>query len=236
MMCLTGPARGCAGGDRGRAFRTGSRRLRITVHHRRGASARDLPAPARPPGRRPGYRLRDRTVHTAAARPAARRLAAGRGRRLGGHAGTAQRRRPRPRPRGGPAAGSRRTAAVAGRQPGCGHRVQLHSPLRPRPPAQATATRCSQTARAARRPGRSRIRPSRPAPGAPPQALHNTSRRPRADHPARCPVHCRRPPPAERGLCCALAGQERGTGPGSAACSTARWCRTREFRYVESVR
>ncbi len=133
MMCLAGPARGCAGGDRGRPFRTGSRRLRITAHHRRGAGAQDLPAPAQPPRHRPGYRLRDRTVHTAAARPAARRLAAGRQRRLGGHAGTAQRRRPRPRPRGGPAAGSRRTAAVAGRQPRCGHRVQLRSPLRPRP-------------------------------------------------------------------------------------------------------
>ena len=93
----------------------------------------DRPAPAQPPGHRPGYRLRDRTVHTAAARPAARRLAAGRQRRLGGHAGTAQRRQPRPRPRGGPAAGSRRTAAVAGRQPRPGHRVQLRSPLRPRP-------------------------------------------------------------------------------------------------------
>ena len=44
-----------------------------------------------------------------------------------------KRRQPRPRPRGGAAAGSRRTAAVAGRQPRCGHRVQLRSPLRPRP-------------------------------------------------------------------------------------------------------
>ena len=51
--------------------------------------------------------------------------------RLGGHAGTAQDRQPRPRPRGGPAAGGRRTAAVADRQPGPGHRVQLRSPLRP---------------------------------------------------------------------------------------------------------
>ena len=35
--------------------------------------------------------------------------------------------------RGGPAAGGRRRAAVADRQPGPGHRVQLRSPLRPRP-------------------------------------------------------------------------------------------------------
>ena len=61
------------------------------------------------------------------------RLAAGRQRRLGGHAGTAHRRQPRPRRWGGAAASSRRTAAVAGRQPRCGHRVQLRSPLRPRP-------------------------------------------------------------------------------------------------------
>ena len=63
----------------------------------------------------------------------ARPGSAGRERRLGGHAGTAQRRRPRPRPRGGAAASNRPTAAIAGRQPRCGHRVQLRSSLRPRP-------------------------------------------------------------------------------------------------------
>jgi len=55
---------------------------------------------------------------------AAGRVAAGRKRRLGGHAGTAQGRPPRSRPGRGAAASSRRTAAVAGRQPGSGHRVQ----------------------------------------------------------------------------------------------------------------
>ena len=40
---------------------------------------------------------------------------------------------PRPRSGGGASAVSRRTAAVAGRQPGSGHRVQLRSPFRPRP-------------------------------------------------------------------------------------------------------
>ena len=77
--------------------------------------------------------LRDGPVLAAAARAAAGRLAAGRQRRVGGHGGTAQGRQPRPRRWGGAAASSRRTAAVTGRQPRCGHRVQLRSPLRPRP-------------------------------------------------------------------------------------------------------
>ncbi len=96
------------------------------------------------PVRRIGQLLPDRPVtgldigcgtgrYTGCCAPAAGRLAAGRQRRLGGHAGTAQGRQPRPRPWGGAAAGSRRTAAVAGRQPRRGHRVQLRSPLRPRP-------------------------------------------------------------------------------------------------------
>ncbi len=77
--------------------------------------------------------LRDGTVLAAAGRAAAGRVAAGRNRRLGGHAGPAHRRHPRPRPAGGAAARRRRRAAVAGRQPGPGHRVQLRSPLRSRP-------------------------------------------------------------------------------------------------------
>src|SRR4249920_3704723 len=89
MMVASRPARGGAGHDCGRPFRAGGRRLRCAAHHRRGAGARDRPAAARPPRHRPGYRLRDGTVHAAAARSAAGRLAAGRGRCLGGHAGPA---------------------------------------------------------------------------------------------------------------------------------------------------
>ena len=73
---------------------------------------------------------------------------------------------------GGAAAGGRRTAAVADRQPGPGHRVQLRSPLRPgplpgrrRPGAGSPAASCSSTpAPRSRTRGRSGAATSRVSP------------------------------------------------------------------------
>jgi hypothetical protein len=199
MMSPAGPARGCAGGDRGRAFRAGRRRLRIAAHHRRGAGARDRPVPARPPRHRPGCRLRHGPVHPAAARCAARRLAAGRGRCLGGHAGTAQRRQPWPRPWGGPAAINRRRAAGAGRQPRPGHRVQLRAPLRPRPiPGRR------RPGAGARRPAvhlhphppcRTRARSGAATSPASPRTSSACTARPRSATPSGGPAGSRWPPP-----------------------------------------
>jgi SAM-dependent methyltransferase len=73
---------------------------------------RDRPVPAWLSRHRPGYRLRDGTVHAAAAQAAAGGVAAACKRRLCGHAGPAHGRPARSGPRRGAAARSRRTVAV----------------------------------------------------------------------------------------------------------------------------